>query len=137
MALTPALNTLEAAFPAEGVIGVAAFTGAGGSAPTGAATTIVAAAANLAGRATPTITRNGTGDVTYTLAVNASPSKAYMVLPVADGTTDLDATLRSIAVTSGALVVRVLTKTAAGVATDMTTADNLRILIVASNSTAG
>lgn len=137
MALTPALNTLEAVFPAEGVIGVAAFTGAGAFAPTVAATTIVSTAANLAARATPTITRNGAGDVTYTLAVNASPSKAYMVLPVADGTTDLDATLRSVALTNGALVVRVLTKTAAGVATDMSTADNLRLLIVASNSTAG
>lgn len=134
MAYTAPLNPTSIAAPAGGTIGIAAFTGAATSAPTVSATTVLSGAANLALRGTPTITRNGVGDVTYTLAVSASPAVAYAVLPVVAGTTDLIASLQSQAVTSGALVVRVLTTIGDGTATDMTTADVLRLVVIGTST---
>ena len=69
--------------------------------------------------------------------VSASPTKAYAVQPIAEGTSDLDATIRSIAVTNGALVVVVLTKTAAGVATDLASGVDFLKLVIFGTSNSG
>lgn len=109
----------------------AAFVGAGAAAPTVATAaqnaTVFPGAVNqnadLAitrdGVAGCVVTRTGVGDHTYTFAAANSPAVVHDVKATAWGTSDLDATIRSITLTSGVLAVRVLTKTAAGVATDL------------------
>lgn len=137
MAYTAPVTNMDVLAPGGANIGFAAFTGAGASAPTVAATTVLDAKVNLAQRGTPTIVRNSAGNYTLTLAISASPTKAYAVQPIAEGTSDLDATIRSIAVTNGALVVVVLTKTAAGVATDMAAGVDFLKLVIFGTSNSG
>lgn len=129
------LTDAQGVGPGPLIVGVAAFTGAGASAVTVATSTILSPRANLAQRGTPTLTRNGAGDHTITLAVSASPTVVYAVIPVVDGTSGLDVAHKTAPVlTSGALVCRIQASTAAGVATDLTTADNLRLIVIGSNN---
>ena len=138
MAYTAPVTNMDALAPGGANIGFAAFTGAGASAPTVAATTVLDAKVNLAQRGTPTIARTGVGDHTYTLAIAASPTKVYVVVPVSEGTSNLDATISgSPAITNDALVVRVLTKTAAGVATDMAAGVDFLKLVIFGTSNSG
>lgn len=132
------LTPINIAAPAGGIVEVASFTGAGAAAITVSTSTVMTMAANAAARTAPTITRNGVGDHTIAFAIGTSPAKAYVVIPVCEGVSDLDATIRSVAISSGVLTVRVLTKTAPGVAADLTASvEFLKLLIVGSNSTAG
>lgn len=123
--------------PAPLVTGVAAFTGAGAAIVTVAASTVFPVKSNLAQRGTPTLTRNGVGDHTITLAVSGSPAALIAVIPQVSGTSGLEANHKTEPVlTNGALVCRVQVSTSAGVATDLTTADNLRLIVLGSNATA-
>lgn len=133
---TAPVTNMDVVAPAGGNIGFAAFTGAGAAIPTVSADAVLSTDVNLGLRGTPTIARTGPGDYTFTFPIAASPAKTFAVLPIAEGTTDLDATLRSQAIASGVLTVRVLCKTAAGVATDLAAGvDFLRLVIFGTSST--
>ena len=121
--------------PGPLTVGAAVLTGAGAAAVTVAASTVISPRANLARRGTPTLTRNGAGDHTITLAVSASPSVLHAVIPLVDGTSGLIVAHKTAPVlTSGALVCRVQVSTTAGVATDLTAADNLRLIVLGSTN---
>ena len=126
------------AAPTPGNIGIAVFTGAGASAPTVAASTVCSLKVNLANRGTPTITRNGVGDYTFTLPATAVPTIVYAVIPVMDGTSGQECNHKAaLSISSGALTVRVQVSTTAGVAADATTADNIRLILLGSTNSAG
>lgn len=136
MAINGNMTDLQGFGPAPLVIGTAVFTGAGAAVVTVAASTVAPVKSNLAQRGTPTLTRNGVGDHTITLAVAASPATLITVIPVVDGTSGQQVVHKTAPVlTSGAVVCRVQVSTSAGVAADLTTADNLRLVVIGSNAT--
>lgn len=131
------LTDAQGVGPGPMVVGVAAFTGNGAAVVTVAASTIISPRTNLASRGTPTLTRNGAGDHTITLAVSASPSVLHAVIASVDGTSGQQVVHKTAPVlTSGAVVCRVQVSTSAGVAADLTTADNLRLVVIGSNNSA-
>lgn len=111
--------------PVSPLISVADFTGAGAAAPTVSSSARVNPRDNIAtavsgSTAQVTIVRNGAGDYTFTFAAKVSPSQIIAVVPVCDGTTLLEAKLVSRSIdANGQLVVRAMTMTSAGVATDL------------------
>lgn len=81
------------------------------------------------------VTRTGVGDHTYTFATRASPSVIWFAVAQVEGASNLAAEVKSKIITAGQLIVRVLTFTAAGAATDLASGtDFLTIMIDGSNS---
>lgn len=122
--------------PPEGVILTADFTGAGAAAPTVSASSRINPRDNIAtalagGTAMVTIARTAAGDHTYTFNAKVSPSAVHAIVPVADGTTLLEAKLISRSIdASGQLVCRVQTVTSAGVLTDLGNGVDFLTLVV-------
>lgn len=121
----------------EAVMLFADFTGAGAAAPTVSASSVLLAKDNFASpidTLTTTITRNGTGDVTYLFPM--SPATVLNVSAGVRGASDLDATVSAWSISSGRLSVRVKTWAPDGTATDLADGtDFLRVAIVGNLST--
>ena len=117
----------------QGVKVYADFTGAGAAAPTVSASTELSARDNFASTRdgnTTTVARSGVGDHTYVFP-NAPPSKAKVLSITAHvrGLASIDTTIPFYDVVNGRLQVNVRTQTPAGVLTDLTTSEFLRIAI--------
>lgn len=118
----------------------AALTGAAAAILVAAAMAILPKRVNMAatrgGIVGMVCTRTGAGDYTITFARENSPAVLFIVVPQLLGTlADADVKLFSQANTSGQLVVRVKV-TVDGVATDLTAADHLFLIIHGSDSSA-
>lgn len=122
----------------EAWFAVAAFIGAGTSAPT-VATDAQAGlrtrnnyASPQGGRST-VITRNGAGD--YTFVFPEAPTQLLYVDAKVTGTAALQVEITTATVNAdNTLTVRVVCATAAGVATDVTAAELLRVAVFGSDS---